>query len=221
MAEKLGLAHNKLILSAKVSKAPETIEVNRLLSQYTDIPLHVGVTEAGLGIKGAIATMAGLGVLLFEGIGDTIRTSLTPSPKDSRTEEVFACQLALQLLGIRNLIPTLTSCPGCGRTTSKVYLEIANEISIYLRKQTPIWKKKGYKGVEGMVVAVMGCHVNGPGECKDANIGLSLPGTGEEDIPAQVFKKGEVICKLSGSNRIEDFKKMIEEYVESNFMVLI
>ena len=216
MAEKIGLSHNKMVLSAKVSRVPEMIEANRLLSEHTDLPLHLGVTEAGMGIKGAVASTAGLSVLLYEGIGDTIRTSLTPSPVSSRTEEVLVCQQVLQFLGKRNFLPTVTSCPGCGRTTSKIFQEIAEEITIYLRKQTPVWRKEGYKGFEGMVVAVMGCIVNGPGESREANIGLSLPGTGEDPY-AQVFVDGVKIKTLSGPSRIDDFKKMIEEYVATNF----
>ena len=217
MAEKIGLPHHKIVLSVKVSKVPEMIEANRLLSERTDLPLHLGVTEAGMGIQGAVASTAGLSVLLYEGIGDTIRTSLTPSPKSSRTEEVIVCQQVLQFLGMRNLLPTVTSCPGCGRTTSNVFQEIAEEISIFLKEQTPIWKDKGYKGFEGMVVAVMGCIVNGPGESREANIGLSLPGTGE-DPNAQVFVDGVKIKTLRGASRIDDFKKMIEEYVATHFM---
>ena len=211
-AEKIGLPHNRIVLSVKVSRVPEMIEANRLLSKESDLPLHLGVTEAGMGIKGAVASTAGLSVLLYEGIGDTIRTSLTPSPKSSRTEEVIVCQQILQFLGKRNFLPTVTSCPGCGRTRSTVFQEIAEEITVYLSERTPAWKKKGYKGVEGMVVAVMGCVVNGPGESREANIGLSLPGTGE-NTAAVVYADGAKVGALSGSDLIADFKKMIDEYV--------
>jgi (E)-4-hydroxy-3-methylbut-2-enyl-diphosphate synthase len=211
-AEKIGLPHNRIVLSVKVSRVPEMIEANRLLSKESDLPLHLGVTEAGMGIKGAVASTAGLSVLLYEGIGDTIRTSLTPSPKSSRTEEVIVCQQILQFLGKRNFLPTVTSCPGCGRTRSTVFQEIAEEITVYLSERTPAWKKKGCKGVEGMVVAVMGCVVNGPGESREANIGLSLPGTGEHTA-AVVYADGAKVGTLSGSDLIADFKKMIENYV--------
>lgn len=216
MAEKIGLPHNMMVLSVKVSRVPEMIEANRLLSKLTDLPLHLGVTEAGMGIKGAVASTAGLSVLLYEGIGDTIRTSLTPSPTSSRTEEVIVCQQILQFLGKRTLLPTVTSCPGCGRTTSKVFQEIAEQVTMYLEERTHIWRKQGYKGFEGMVVAVMGCIVNGPGESREANIGLSLPGTGE-DPASLVFVDGEKVATLSGPSRIDDFKKMIEDYVASHY----
>ena len=212
MAEKIGLPHNRMILSVKVSRVPEMIEANRLLSAATDLPLHLGVTEAGMGIKGAVASAAGLSVLLYEGIGDTIRTSLTPSPRSPRTEEVIVCQQILQFLGLRSFLPTVTSCPGCGRTRSTVFQEIAEEVTAFLGERTPVWKKKGYKGFEGMVVAVMGCVVNGPGESRDANIGLSLPGTGE-NTEAVVFTDGVKTGTLSGSDLIGNFKKMIEDYV--------
>jgi (E)-4-hydroxy-3-methylbut-2-enyl-diphosphate synthase len=212
MAEKIGLPHNRIVLSVKVSRVIEMIEANRLLSAQSDLPLHLGVTEAGMGIKGAVASTAGLSVLLHEGIGDTIRTSLTPSPKSSRTEEVIVCQQILQFLGKRNFLPTVTSCPGCGRTTSKAFQEIAEETTIYLNERTPVWRKKGYTGFEGMVVAVMGCVVNGPGESREANIGISLPGAGE-GVDAVVFADGAKVGTLSGPDRTSDFKKMIEEYV--------
>jgi (E)-4-hydroxy-3-methylbut-2-enyl-diphosphate synthase len=211
-AEKIGLPHHRIVLSVKVSRVPEMIEANRLLSRETDLPLHLGVTEAGMGIKGAVASTAGLSVLLYEGIGDTIRTSLTPSPKSSRTEEVIVCQQILQFLGMRNFLPTVTSCPGCGRTRSTAFQEIAEEITMYLSERTPAWKKKGYQGFEGMVVAVMGCVVNGPGESREANIGLSLPGTGE-NTAAVVYADGAKVGTLSGPDLIADFKKMIEDYV--------
>lgn len=218
MAEQIGLPHNKMVLSVKVSKVPEMIAANRQLSALTDLPLHLGVTEAGMGIKGAVASTAGLSVLLAEGIGDTIRTSLTPSPESSRTEEVLVCQQVLQFLGLRHLLPTVTSCPGCGRTTSAVFQEIAKEINEYLLRQTPVWKKKGCKGFEMMTVAVMGCIVNGPGESKDANIGLCLPGTGDDPV-SPVYVDGERVATLSGSGRIAEFKRMIEEYVESHYRI--
>jgi len=211
-AEKIGLPHNRIVLSVKVSRVPEMIEANRLLALESDLPLHLGVTEAGMGIKGAVASTAGLSVLLYEGIGDTIRTSLTPSPRSSRTEEVTVCQQILQFLGKRDFLPTVTSCPGCGRTRSTVFQEIAEEITIYLTERTPVWKKKGYRRFEGMVVAVMGCVVNGPGESREANLGLSLPGTGENTV-AVVFVDGTRTRTMSGPDLVTDFKKMIEEYV--------
>ncbi len=216
MAEQLGLPHHKMVLSVKVSKVPEMIAANRQLAALTDLPLHLGVTEAGMGIKGAVASATGLSVLLAEGIGDTIRTSLTPSPGSSRMEEVLVCQQVLQFLGLRHLLPTVTSCPGCGRTNSSVFQEIAKQVTEYLLQQTPLWRKKGYKGFEMMTVAVMGCIVNGPGESKEANIGLSLPGTGEDPL-SPVYMDGERIATLSGNNRIAAFKSMIEEYVESHY----
>jgi (E)-4-hydroxy-3-methylbut-2-enyl-diphosphate synthase len=169
-----------------------------------------------MGIKGAVASAAGLSVLLAEGIGDTIRTSLTPSPGSSRTEEVLVCQQVLQFLGLRHSLPTVTSCPGCGRTNSAVFQEIAKEITDYLQQWTPVWKKRGCKGFETMTVAVMGCIVNGPGESKDANIGLSLPGTGEDPV-SPVYVDGRKVASLSSSGRIAAFKKMIEEYVERHY----
>ena len=213
MAEKIGLPHNRMVLSVKVSRVPEMIEANRLLAGESDLPLHLGVTEAGMGVKGAVASTAGLSVLLYEGIGDTIRTSLTPSPRSSRTEEVIVCQQVLQFLGMRSFLPTVTSCPGCGRTRSTVFQEIAEEVTVYLNERTPAWKKEGYRGFEGMVVAVMGCVVNGPGESREANIGLSLPGTGE-DTAAVVYIDGGKAGTLSGPGLIAEFKRMIEEYVE-------
>ncbi len=216
MAEQLGLPHNRMVLSVKASRVPEMIAANRQLAALTDLPLHLGVTEAGMGLKGAVASATGLSVLLAEGIGDTIRTSLTPAPGSSRTEEVLVCQQVLQFLGLRQLLPTVTSCPGCGRTNSAVFQEIAKEISDYLLQQTPVWRKKGCKGFGSMIVAVMGCIVNGPGESKDANIGLSLPGTGEDPV-SPVYVDGERAAMLSGSNRIACFKKMIDEYVERHY----
>jgi (E)-4-hydroxy-3-methylbut-2-enyl-diphosphate synthase len=218
MAERLGLPRNKMVLSVKVSKVPEMIAVNRQLAALTDLPLHLGVTEAGMGIKGAVASAVGLSVLLAEGIGDTIRTSLTPSPGSSRTEEVLVCQQVLQFLGLRHLLPTVTSCPGCGRTSSSVFQEIAEEITDYVRQQTPVWRTKGCKGFEMMTVAVMGCIVNGPGESKDANIGLSFPGTGEDPV-SPVYADGRRVAALSGSGRIAEFKRMIDAYVEEHYRV--
>lgn len=218
MAEQIGLPHNRMVLSVKVSKVPEMIAANRQLSARTDLPLHLGVTEAGMGIKGAVASATGLSVLLAEGIGDTIRTSLTPSPGSSRTEEVIVCQQVLQFLGLRHLLPTVTSCPGCGRTDSSLFQEIAEEVGEYLVRRTPVWKKNGYRGFEMMTVAVMGCIVNGPGESKEANIGLSLPGTGEDPV-SPVYADGKRIAMLFGEKRIADFKGMIEDYVERHYGV--
>lgn len=216
LAETYGLTHNKIIVSVKLSKVPLMIKAYTQLAALTDVPLHVGVTEAGLGQKGVITSTAGLSVLLHHGIGDTIRVSLTPAPTSSRKEEVHVAQQILQVNGFRNFMPLVTSCPGCGRTSSVVFQEISEQITDFLRQKMPEWKSKQFNGVENMTVAVMGCVVNGPGESREANIGLSLPGTGE-DPASPVFIDGKKTITLSGSNRIDDFKKMIEEYVEKNY----
>ncbi|MBI2140352.1 flavodoxin-dependent (E)-4-hydroxy-3-methylbut-2-enyl-diphosphate synthase [Candidatus Woesearchaeota archaeon] len=216
MAESYGLAPNKIILSAKVSKVPELIAAYEKLAGLCEYPLHLGLTEAGIGTKGIVASTAGLSYLLQRGIGDTIRVSLTPGPSTPRTEEVKVAQQILQSNGIRSFMPTVTSCPGCGRTTSTVFQEIAEQITSYLEKKTPEWKAKGYDGVENMTVAVMGCIVNGPGESRGANIGLSLPGSGEDPV-SPVFIDGIQAAKLKGPERIEQFKKMIEGYVERKY----
>ena len=216
MAEIYGMKKNRIILSAKVSKVPELIGAYEKLAGLCEYPLHVGLTEAGIGTKGIVSSTAGISYLLQNGIGDTIRVSLTPSPTSPRTEEVKVAQQILQANGIRSFMPTVTSCPGCGRTTSKVFQEIAEEITFFLEERTPYWKKKGFHGVEEMTVAVMGCIVNGPGESKEANIGLSLPGLGENPV-SPVFVDGKQDLRLKGPERIEMFKKMIEEYVEKRY----
>ena len=215
-AESYGLGSDKIVLSAKVSNVPQLIAAYTRLAEKCRYPLHVGLTEAGIGTKGVVASTAGISHLLQLGIGDTIRVSLTPTPSGSRTEEVSVAQQILQLNGLRDFMPTVTSCPGCGRTTSTVFQEIAEEITAFLKEKTPEWKKKGYSGVSGMKVAVMGCIVNGPGESKEANIGLSLPGAGEDPV-SPVFVDGKQVATLKGSDRITDFKRMIEEYVESHY----
>ncbi|MBI2576464.1 flavodoxin-dependent (E)-4-hydroxy-3-methylbut-2-enyl-diphosphate synthase [Candidatus Woesearchaeota archaeon] len=216
MAERYGMKNDKIILSAKVSKVPELIGAYEKLAGLCEYPLHVGLTEAGIGTKGIVSSTAGISHLLQKGIGDTIRVSLTPSPTSPRTEEVKVAQQILQANGIRSFMPTVTSCPGCGRTTSKVFQEIAEDITAFLEERTPFWKRKGFQGVEEMTVAVMGCIVNGPGESKEANIGLSLPGLGEDPV-SPVFADGRQDSKLKGPERIENFKKMIEEYVEKKY----
>src|SRR5207248_2446347 len=193
-AEQLGLAHDRIILSAKVSGVQDLIVVYRALAGRCDYPLHLGLTEAGMGTKGIVASAAALSVLLQEGIGDTIRVSLTPAPNGDRTQEVLVSQQILQSLGIRSFVPQVTACPGCGRTTSTFFQEMAEQIQTYLREQMPVWKSK-YSGVEELTVAVMGCVVNGPGESKHANIGISLPGTFEEP-KAPVYVDGRLFTTL-------------------------
>jgi (E)-4-hydroxy-3-methylbut-2-enyl-diphosphate synthase len=214
-AERYGLAHDKIILSAKVSGVQDLIDVYRPLAAQCDFPLHLGLTEAGLGAKGIVATTAGLAILLQEGIGDTIRTSLTPLPNGDRTEEVFVCQQILQSLGIRSFTPQVTACPGCGRTTSTFFQEMADQIQTYLREQMPVWKEK-HPGVESMKVAVMGCVVNGPGESKHANLGISLPGTFEEP-KAPVFVDGRLVTTLKGDHIVAEFIGMLDEYVAAHY----
>lgn len=211
LAEDVGLAHDRIVLSTKVSSVPELHQVYRMLSSRSDYPLHLGLTEAGLGAKGIVATTAGLAPLLMEGIGDTIRVSLTPTPGGDRAEEVRVAQQVLQSLGIRHFEPQVTSCPGCGRTTSTFFQEMAEDITSYIRKMMPSWKKS-FPGVEQMDVAVMGCVVNGPGESKHANIGISLPGTFEEP-KAPVYIDGEHELTLKGEGLVEDFKEILHDYV--------
>ena len=211
LAEDVGLAHDRIVLSTKVSSVPELHQVYRMLSSRSDYPLHLGLTEAGLGAKGIVATTAGLAPLLMEGIGDTIRVSLTPTPGGDRAEEVRVAQQVLQSLGIRHFEPQVTSCPGCGRTTSTFFQEMAEDITSYIRKMMPSWKKS-FPGVEQMDVAVMGCVVNGPGESKHANIGISLPGTFEEP-KAPVYIDGEHQLTLKGEGLVEDFKEILHDYV--------
>jgi (E)-4-hydroxy-3-methylbut-2-enyl-diphosphate synthase len=214
-AEQYGLAHEKIILSAKVSGVQDLIDVYRMMAAECDYPLHLGLTEAGLGAKGIVATTAALSVLLQEGIGDTIRASLTPLPNGDRTEEVVVSQQILQSLGLRSFTPQVTACPGCGRTTSTFFQDMADQIQTYLRTQMPVWKTR-YTGVEEMKVAVMGCVVNGPGESKHSNIGISLPGTFEEPV-APVYVDGKLKCTLRGDHIVQEFLTLLNEYVDRTY----
>ena len=215
LAEEFGLPHNYIILSAKVSGVQDLIDVYRMLASKCDYPLHLGLTEAGMGAKGIVGSAAGLAVLLQEGIGDTIRVSLTPAPNGNRAEEVFVGQQILQSMGIRSFTPQVTACPGCGRTTSTFFQEMAEQIQGYLRTSMPVWKDK-YPGVEELKVAVMGCVVNGPGESKHANIGISLPGTFEEP-KAPVFVDGRLMTTLKGDHIVAEFFEILNEYVETRY----
>jgi (E)-4-hydroxy-3-methylbut-2-enyl-diphosphate synthase len=214
-AERHGLAHNMILLSAKVSGVQDLITVYRMLAAQCDYPLHLGLTEAGLGSKGIVATTAAIGVLLQEGIGDTIRASLTPLPNGDRTEEVIVCQQILQALELRSFTPQVTACPGCGRTTSTFFQQMADDIQTYLRTQMPVWKER-HPGVEEMKVAVMGCIVNGPGESKHANLGISLPGTFEEPV-APVYVDGKLKVTLRGDRIVAEFIEILNAYVESHY----
>src|SRR5215813_5671683 len=214
-AENYGLGRDKIILSAKVSGVQDLIAVYRMLAEEGDYCLHLGLTEAGLGSKGIVATTAALGVLLQEGIGDTIRASLTPLPNGDRTEEVIVSQQILQALELRSFTPQVTACPGCGRTTSTFFQDMADQIQTYLREQMPAWKAR-YSGVEEMKVAVMGCVVNGPGESKHSNIGISLPGTFEEPV-APVYVDGKLKCTLRGDKIVAEFIGILNEYVDSHY----
>src|SRR5438270_542750 len=216
-AERYGLARDKIILSAKVSGVQDLIDVYRMLAARCDYPLHLGLTEAGLGSKGIVATTAALAVLLQEGIGDTIRASLTPLPNGDRTEEVIVSQQILQSIGIRSFTPQVTACPGCGRTTSTFFQEMADQIQGYLRNQMPIWKEK-HTGVESMKVAVMGCVVNGPGESKHSHIGISLPGTFEEP-KAPVYVDGRLYVTLKGDRIVAEFIEILNRYVDTHYAV--
>ena len=215
LAESHGLGHDKIILSAKVSNARDLWEVYRLLAARCDYPLHLGLTEAGMGVKGVVASTAGLSVLLAEGIGDTIRVSLTPEPGAPRVREVEAAQEILAALDLRKFAPTVTACPGCGRTTSTLFQEMARDIQAYLKAQMPGWKEQ-YPGVEGLRVAVMGCVVNGPGESKHADIGISLPGTGE-DPRAPVYRDGQFVGVLQGKQIVPEFNQMLDDYVKTRY----
>ena len=215
LAERYGLAHDRIILSAKVSGVQDLIDVYRVLASRCDYPLHLGLTEAGMGAKGIVASTAGLSVLLQEGIGDTIRVSLTPLPNGDRAEEVRVSQQILQSLGIRSFVPQVTACPGCGRTTSTFFQDLADQIQTYLREQMPAWKER-YQGVEELKVAVMGCVVNGPGESKQSNIGISLPGTGEEP-KAPVFVDGRLLTTLKGPALVSEFIRILDDYVDSRY----
>src|SRR5947208_16504652 len=215
LAEECGLAHDRIILSAKVSGVQDLVAVYQRLAERCDYPLHLGLPEAGMGSKGIIASTAGLAILLQEGIGDTIRVSLTPRPGGDRTEEVRVAQQVLQSLGLRSFTPQVTACPGCGRTTSTFFQEMAEQIQSYLREQMPVWKGR-YSGVEEMKVAVMGCVVNGPGESKHANLGISLPGTFEEP-KAPVYVDGRLFTTLRGDRIVAEFIKILDRYVESHY----
>ena len=214
-AESIGLPKNKIIVSCKVSDVQDLIEIYTNLAKRCSYPLHVGLTEAGMGSKGIVASAASMGYLLQQGIGDTIRVSLTPEPGESRTTEVIVAQELLQTMGIRSFTPLVTACPGCGRTTSTYFQELAGDIQRYLRNTMPEWKKT-YNGVEEMSVAVMGCVVNGPGESKMANLGISLPGTGEIPV-APVFENGKKTITLKGDNIGNEFKKIIDVYIDNNY----
>ncbi|HET9464015.1 MAG TPA: flavodoxin-dependent (E)-4-hydroxy-3-methylbut-2-enyl-diphosphate synthase [Gemmatimonadales bacterium] len=215
LAEATGLEHDRIVLSAKVSGVQDLVEVYRLLAARCDYPLHLGLTEAGLGSKGVIASTAGLSILLQEGIGDTIRVSLTPAPGGDRAEEVRVAQQVLQSLGLRSFTPQVTSCPGCGRTTSTFFQQMAQEIQDYLREKMPVWRSER-PGVEDMKVAVMGCVVNGPGESKHADIGISLPGTAEEPR-APVYVDGRLLVTLRGDGIVAEFLGILDDYVASRY----
>jgi (E)-4-hydroxy-3-methylbut-2-enyl-diphosphate synthase len=214
-AEEIGLNRDQIVLSCKVSGVQKLISVYRDLAARCDYAIHLGLTEAGMGSKGIVASTAGMAVLLQEGIGDTIRVSLTPEPDGDRTNEVIVAQEMLQTMGLRSFTPLVTACPGCGRTTSTVFQELANSIQTYVRSQMPIWREK-YTGVEEMTLAVMGCVVNGPGESKHADIGISLPGTGETPT-APVFIDGKKAMTLRGDNIAEEFRIIVENYVKGRY----
>jgi (E)-4-hydroxy-3-methylbut-2-enyl-diphosphate synthase len=215
-AVEYGLEPNKIIVSTKISEVPQMVLAYRLLATRIEQPLHVGLTEAGIGSKGIAASAAALSLLLTAGIGDTIRVSLTPTPGSSRTEEVIACKQILQSLDIRHFSPLVSSCPGCGRTTSTTFQEMAQELTGYLAERMPEWKKEGHAGVEEMKVAVMGCVVNGPGESKRANLGISLPGSGENPS-CLIYEDAKHVASVKADVAIDEFKKHIERYVESHY----
>ena len=217
LAERMGMDPNQIILSCKVSGVQDLIAVYRELAKRADYALHLGLTEAGMGTKGTVASATALSILLQEGIGDTIRVSLTPAPGESRTQEVVIASEILQALGLRTFVPSVTACPGCGRTTSMTFQELTKQIDDFLRAQMPVWRKR-YPGVEVLKVAVMGCIVNGPGESKHADIGISLPGTGEAPA-APVFIDGEKRMTLRGDNIAADFQAVVESYIEKRFGV--
>jgi (E)-4-hydroxy-3-methylbut-2-enyl-diphosphate synthase len=219
LAEEVGLAHDKIIVSAKISVVQDLVECYRRLAKRCDYPLHLGLTEAGMGNKGVIASAAALSILLSEGIGDTIRVSLTPKPNGDRREEVFVAQQILQSLGLRSFAPQVTACPGCGRTTSTFFQHMAEDIQGYLREQMPVWRES-YPGVVDMKVAVMGCVVNGPGESKHANIGISLPGTFEEP-KAPVYVDGRLFTTLKGDAIVQEFLVILNDYVVRTYGSLV
>lgn len=214
-AQEFGLGKDKIILSCKISNVQELISIYQDLSERCDYALHLGLTEAGMGSKGIVSSSAALSVLMQQGIGDTIRISLTPEPGGARTTEVIVAQEMLQTMGFRSFTPMVIACPGCGRTTSDYFQKLAQDIQAFLRSQMPTWKEK-YKGVEEMEVAVMGCVVNGPGESKNANIGISLPGTGESPV-APVYEDGEKTVTLKGDRIAEEFQGLVERYIESHY----
>jgi (E)-4-hydroxy-3-methylbut-2-enyl-diphosphate synthase len=215
LAEEVGQPHDRIVISAKVSGVADLVDVYRRLAARCDYPLHLGLTEAGLGMKGIVASTAGLSILLGEGIGDTIRVSLTPRPNGDRTEEVLVAQQILQSLGLRSFAPQVTACPGCGRTTSTFFQHMAEDIQTYIREQMPVWRER-HPGVEELRVAVMGCVVNGPGESKHANIGISLPGTFEEP-KAPVYVDGKLVTTLRGDRIVAEFLTILEEYVRTRY----
>jgi (E)-4-hydroxy-3-methylbut-2-enyl-diphosphate synthase len=215
LAEEVGLGHDRILISAKVSAVQDLVVVYRRLAARCDYPLHLGLTEAGLGMKGIVASTAALSILLAEGIGDTIRVSLTPKPNGNRTDEVHVAQQILQSLGLRSFTPQVTACPGCGRTTSTFFQKMAEDIQTYLRDQMPVWRER-HPGVEDMRVAVMGCVVNGPGESKHANIGISLPGTFEEP-KAPVYVDGKLMTTLRGEGIVPEFLEILETYVARRY----
>lgn len=215
LAEEVGLAHDRIIISAKISVVPDLVECYRRLAAKCDYALHLGLTEAGMGHKGVVASTAALSILLAEGIGDTIRVSLTPKPNGDRREEVFISQQVLQSLGLQSFAPQVTACPGCGRTTSTFFQHMAEDIQSYLREQMPVWREK-HPGVVEMKVAVMGCVVNGPGESKHANIGISLPGTFEEP-KAPVYVDGQLFTTLKGDRIVAEFLELLNGYVEKTY----
>ena len=215
LAEEVGLGHDQILISAKVSHVPDLVEVYERLAARCDYPLHLGLTEAGMGMKGQVASAAALGILLARGIGDTIRVSLTPKPNGDRSEEVLVAQQILQSLGLRSFAPQVTACPGCGRTTSSFFQHMAEDIQTYLREQMPAWRQ-AHPGVETMHVAVMGCVVNGPGESKHANLGISLPGT-FEDPKAPVYMDGKLLTTLKGDAIVQEFLVILEDYVARTY----
>jgi (E)-4-hydroxy-3-methylbut-2-enyl-diphosphate synthase len=218
-AERYGLPRERIILSAKVSNVQDLVDAYRAMAARSDYALHLGLTEAGLGAKGIVATTAALSILLQEGIGDTIRASLTPLPNGDRSEEVIVSQQILQSLGIRSFTPQVTACPGCGRTTSTFFQDMADQIQTYLREKMPVWKGQ-YEGVETMKVAVMGCVVNGPGESKHANLGISLPGTFEEPV-APVYIDGKLAMTLRGDAIVAEFITLLDKYVDSHYAAVL
>jgi (E)-4-hydroxy-3-methylbut-2-enyl-diphosphate synthase len=215
LAEEVGLPHDRILISAKVSHVPDLVDVYRRLGARCDYPLHLGLTEAGMGTKGVVASTAALSILLSEGIGDTIRVSITPKPGGDRSEEVHVAQQIIQSLGLRSFAPQVTACPGCGRTTSTFFQHMAEDIQGYLREQMPVWRQR-HPGVEELKVAVMGCVVNGPGESKHANIGISLPGTFEEP-KAPVYVDGKLLTTLRGDAIVQEFLVILEEYVQRTY----